>query len=218
MEWLAYCFNHNSYRFWGVKWVKCGTQTRRFNPRAGSDSLQTSPSPAPGFRIQRRVTMRVACCWTAARKLKKNMAKKDYRHIRYTKVSHNACLGYTMLTHTPCDRRDEKQTSCTRGTPEYHISRRVVPPPVINITYKPINYRYITNKNHSYNGVVFINLAIERGHHLVGDNCHIWWKSDDWSGDFEVPWEVPLHLAVSVAGQPGHTFSRRILLTNGVQM
>ena len=53
---------------------------------------------------------------------------------------------------------------------------------------------------------MLINLAIERGHHLVGDNCHIWWKSDDWSGDFEVPWEVPLHLAVSVAGQPGHVF------------
>ena len=27
--------------------------------------------------------------------------------------------------------------------------------------------RYITNKNHSEIGVMFTNLAIERGHHLV---------------------------------------------------
>ena len=33
--------------------------------------------------------------------------------------------------------------------------------------YNPINYRYITNKNHSEIGLMFTNLANELGHHLV---------------------------------------------------
>ena len=33
--------------------------------------------------------------------------------------------------------------------------------------YNPINYRYITNKNHSEIGLMFTNLANELGHHPV---------------------------------------------------
>ena len=35
-------------------------------------------------------------------------------------------------------------------------------PPSYKLVYKPINYRYIINKNHSEIGVMFTNLAIER--------------------------------------------------------
>ena len=34
--------------------------------------------------------------------------------------------------------------------------------------YNPINYRYITNKNHSEMGLMFTNLANDLGHHPVG--------------------------------------------------
>ena len=40
-------------------------------------------------------------------------------------------------------------------------------PPVISWLINPINYSYLRTINHSDIGVMFTNLVIERGHHLV---------------------------------------------------